>query len=45
MTSSTQYIKQHKDRFIDELIALLKMPSVSADPDYHNECLNTADEG
>lgn len=44
MISSAEYIQQHKDRFINELLDLLKMPSVSADPGYQNECLKTADE-
>ena len=26
------YIQENKDRFIDELIELLKIPSISADP-------------
>lgn len=29
-----EYIENNKDRFVDELIALLKVPSVSADPAY-----------
>ena len=38
-----QYIKDHKDRFLTELIDLLKIPSVSADPAYKNDVLKTAD--
>ena len=37
------YISEHKDRFINELIELLKMPSISADPAYKNDLLKTAD--
>ncbi len=37
------YIKQHKDRFINELIELLKFPSISADSAYSQDVLNTAD--
>jgi len=44
MLSPTDYINENKDRFIDELVHLLKMPSVSADPDNHKECLNTANQ-
>jgi acetylornithine deacetylase/succinyl-diaminopimelate desuccinylase-like protein len=36
------YIEQHKQRFIDELIELLKLPSVSADPHFKKEVLMTA---
>lgn len=28
------YLQAHKDRFLDELLALLRIPSVSADPKY-----------
>lgn len=37
------YIKEHKDRFLTELIELLKIPSVSADPNYKKDVLKTAD--
>ncbi len=37
------YISQHKDRFINELIDLLKIPSISADTAYKNDVLRTAD--
>ena len=37
------YVQQHKDRFINELIELLKIPSVSADAAYHQDIINTAD--
>ncbi|CAM1334061.1 dipeptidase [Tenacibaculum aestuariivivum] len=43
MKNVQEYIAQHKDRFINELIDLLKIPSVSADPTYKKEVLNTAD--
>lgn len=38
------YIKEHKDRFIDELMSLLKIPSISADPKYADEVLKCADD-
>ena len=37
------YIKEHKKRFINELIELLKIPSVSADSAYKKDVLLTAD--
>src|SRR5690606_22959585 len=38
------YVQQNKERFINELIDLLKIPSVSADPAYSQDVLNTADK-
>ncbi len=37
MDSTNQYIQANKDRFLEELIELLKIPSVSADPAYDQE--------
>lgn len=37
------YIKTHKDRFVDELFELLKLPSVSADSAFKNDVIATAD--
>ena len=37
------YINENKDRFINELIDLLKIPSISADPIYKNKVLSCAD--
>lgn len=37
------YIAANKDRFLEELIDLLKMPSVSADPAYSKDVLQTAE--
>ena len=42
MQNVKEYISQHKDRFINELIDLLKIPSVSADTAYNQDVLNTA---
>ena len=42
MKQITNYISQHKDRFLNELIELLKMPSVSADPAFSQDVLDTA---
>jgi len=38
-----KYIEDNKSRFIDELIELLKIPSISADPKYKNDVLDCAD--
>jgi len=43
MDNIKNYVSQHKDRFINELIELLKMPSVSADSAYSQDIFNTAD--
>ncbi len=37
------YLEQHKQRFLDELLELLKIPSISADPNYTAEMLETAE--
>jgi acetylornithine deacetylase/succinyl-diaminopimelate desuccinylase-like protein len=37
------YIEENKERFIQELIDLLKIPSISADPSYKDDILKTAD--
>ena len=43
MQNIKAYLNQHKERFINELIQLLKMPSVSADSAYSQDVLNTAE--
>ena len=43
MQKINSYIQDHKQRFIDELIELLKIPSISADSAYKNDVLNTAE--
>ena len=43
MNSIQSYIKQHKGRFINELIELLKIPSISADSAYKTGVSNTAE--
>jgi acetylornithine deacetylase/succinyl-diaminopimelate desuccinylase-like protein len=43
MDNIQNYVGQHKDRFINELIELLKIPSVSADSAYSQDIFNTAD--
>ena len=43
MEHINNYINKHKDRFINELIELLKIPSISVDPNYKQDVLNCAD--
>ena len=43
MKDIQSYITQHKDRFLTELIDLLKIPSISADSAYKNDVLKTAE--
>ena len=43
MKDVKSYVEENKDRFIQELIDLLKIPSISADPAYKKDVLNTAD--
>ncbi len=38
-----KYIQDHKDRFIDELFELLRIPSVSADPTHKKDVIRTAE--
>ena len=43
MQTSSEYIAQHKERFKNELIELLKMPSISADSAFYQDVINTAE--
>ncbi|WP_370226507.1 dipeptidase [Mesoflavibacter sp.] len=43
MQNISTYVKDNKQRFIDELIELLKIPSISADSAYKEHTFNTAD--
>lgn len=43
MENITNYIQQHKERFINELIELLKIPSVSADSAYSQDVIDTSE--
>lgn len=36
------YINKNKDRFVDEMVELLKIPSVSTHPDARNDCFRCA---
>ncbi|GAA4275510.1 dipeptidase [Aquimarina mytili] len=44
MQNINTYVQEHKDRFINELIELLKIPSVSADTAYKDDVIKTAAE-
>jgi acetylornithine deacetylase/succinyl-diaminopimelate desuccinylase-like protein len=43
MQSIQSYIRDNKDRFLNELIELLKIPSISADSAYKGDVLKTAE--
>ncbi|MDX1350468.1 MAG: dipeptidase [Putridiphycobacter sp.] len=43
MTDTLDYIKANKDKFLDQLFELLKIPSVSADPAYAKDVKKTAE--
>lgn len=43
-TKINEYIQGNKQRFLDELIDLLKIPSISADSKYNKETYQTAEE-
>jgi acetylornithine deacetylase/succinyl-diaminopimelate desuccinylase-like protein len=43
MKNIKSYVQENKDRFINELIELLKMPSVSADAAYSQDVIETSE--
>ncbi len=43
MESAKKYIQTHKERFISELVDLLKIPSISADSAYKKDVILTAE--
>ena len=43
MENTQSYIRANKQRFLDELIELLKIPSVSADPAFTADVAKTAE--
>jgi acetylornithine deacetylase/succinyl-diaminopimelate desuccinylase-like protein len=44
MENIKKYVTEHKDRFLDELIELLKIPSVSADSAFEKDVIKTAEQ-
>ena len=43
MQSTTDFIAAHKDRFLAELLDLLRIPSISADPAYAGDVRKAAE--
>ena len=43
MNSTAKFISENKERFLNELIDLLKIPSISADPAYSKDIHSTAE--
>ena len=43
MENVKNYLSENKDRFLNEIIELLKIPSVSADSAFSQDVLDTAD--
>ena len=43
MKNLKSYVNEHKDRFLNELIELLKIPSISADSAYDKDVLKTSE--
>lgn len=43
MKDIKSYVEENKERFLNELIDLLKIPSISADSNYKNSMLQTAE--
>ena len=43
LNTADRYIADNKDRFLEELMSLLRIPSISADPAYDGDVLKTAE--
>lgn len=43
MKEQKKYLQAHKDRFIEELLELLRLPSISADSAYKSDVMSTAE--
>ena len=44
MEKTLQYIEEHKDRFVEELFELIRIPSISADPAYQADVVRCAEQ-
>ena len=42
MQKAQEYIQEHKERFLEELFEMLRIPSVSADPKHNEDVEKTA---
>ena len=42
MDALTAYLEQHQDQFVDDLKAVLRIPSVSAQPQHKDDCMRCA---
>ncbi|TAD84344.1 MAG: peptidase dimerization domain protein, partial [Bacteroidetes bacterium] len=42
MTTTTQYLQTHQQRFLEELLALLRIPSVSARSEHKADMIDCA---
>ncbi len=43
MSTNKTYIEQNKDRFLDELFGLIRIPSISARPEHKDDMIKTAE--
>ena len=43
MDDLTRYLEQHRDRFVDDLKAALRIPSISAQPEHRDDMRRCAD--
>ena len=43
MDKTQNYISENKERFLEELLDLLRIPSISADPEYAGDVQKTAE--
>lgn len=44
MNNTQKYIQEHKERFLEELFELLRIPSISADPAYNQDVIDAAEK-
>ena len=43
MDTLTQYLESNRDRFVEDLKACLRIPSVSAQPQHKSDCVRCAE--